>query len=138
MGSGGGLPGIVVAAVLPLAEVSCVEAVGKKAAFIRQAALELGLTNLHVAHVRVEQLDDGVFDVVTSRAFASLGDFVALTRARLAPGGVWVAMKGRMPDAEIQALGKSVDVFHVEQINVPFLGAERCLVWMRPSEPMRS
>jgi 16S rRNA (guanine527-N7)-methyltransferase len=132
-GSGGGLPGVVIAAALPAASVTCVEAIGKKAAFVRQAALEIGLANLVVAHSRVEAMEGERFDVVTSRAFASLQDFVSLTRGRLSPGGVWVAMKGQVPDAEIHALDPQIAaVFHVEQVTVPFLGGRRCLVWMRP------
>ena len=73
------------------------------------------------------------FDVVTSRAFASLADFTRWTRARLAPGGVWLAMKGKHPDDEIAALPADVDVFHVEPLAVPGLDAQRCLVWMRPA-----
>jgi 16S rRNA (guanine527-N7)-methyltransferase len=133
VGSGGGLPGVVIAAVLPAASVTCVEAVGKKAAFIRQAALEMGLTNLEAAHCRVERFGDGLFDVVTSRAFASLQDLVSLTRGKLRPGGRWVAMKGQVPDAETQALDPQIAaVFHVEQLTVPLLEGRRCLVWIRP------
>jgi 16S rRNA (guanine527-N7)-methyltransferase len=133
VGSGGGLPGVVIAAVLPAASVTCVEAVGKKAAFIRQAALEMGLTNLEAAHCRVERFGGGLFDVVTSRAFASLQDLVSLTRGKLRPGGRWVAMKGQVPDAETQALDAQIAaVFHVEQLTVPLLEGRRCLVWIRP------
>lgn len=133
VGSGGGLPGVVIAAVLPAASVTCVEAVGKKAAFIRQAALELNLTNVAVAQCRVETFAGGVFDVITSRAFASLQDFVALTRDNLHPRGAWMAMKGDVPEDEIRSLDpKTATVFHVEQIGVPFLPARRCLIWMKP------
>ncbi len=133
VGSGGGLPGVVLAALNPAWDVTCVDSVGKKAAFIQQAAVEMRLANLHSHHSRVEQLKVGPFDLVTSRAFASLPDFVTLTRANLSPGGAWVAMKAKRPEAELAALPASVDVFHVEQLDVPELGAERCLVWMRPS-----
>ena len=133
VGSGGGLPGVVIAAVLPAASVTCVEAVGKKAAFIRQAALELNLTNIAVAHSRVETLAGGLFDVIASRAFASLRDFVSLTHDKLDPRGAWMAMKGDVPEDEIRLLDpESATVFHVEQIHVPFLSAKRCLVWMKP------
>jgi 16S rRNA (guanine527-N7)-methyltransferase len=133
VGSGGGLPGVVIAAVLAGASVTCVEAVGKKAAFIRQAGLELLLANLDAVHGRVEGHDDRPFDVITSRAFASLQDFASLTSGRLKPGGVWVAMKGKFPQAEIEALDpRTANVFHVEQLTVPFLEGRRCLVWMRP------
>ena len=132
VGSGGGLPGVVIAAMLPAWDVTCVDAVGKKAAFVRQVAGALPLPNLHAEHSRIEALKAPPFDVVTSRAFASLADFTALTRGLLAPGGVWMAMKGRVPDDETVALAADVEVFHVEQLNVPGLDAQRCLVWMRP------
>ncbi len=132
VGSGGGLPGVVLALVEPAWQITCVDTVGKKAAFIRQAAGELGLRNLHAAHARVEALPGPPFDVITSRAFSSLPDFVRLTRPLLAPGGVWMAMKGRHPDDELNALPADIDVFHVELLTVPGLDAERCLIWMRP------
>lgn len=132
VGSGGGLPGVVLAIVESQWDVSCVDTVGKKAAFIRQLAGELGLPNLHALHARVESLSGPPFDVITARAFASLPDFVRLTRPLLAPGGVWMAMKGRRPDDELAALPADVDVFHVEPLAVPNLAADRCLIWMRP------
>lgn len=135
VGSGGGLPGVVVAALCPDWQVVCVDTVGKKAAFIQQAALELKLPNLRAEHARVEKLAAGRFDLVTSRAFASLADFVRLTRQHLAEQGVWMAMKGKRPDDELHQLAADVEVFHVEQLAVPGLQAERCLVWMRPHRP---
>ena len=132
VGSGGGLPGVVIAALNPAIDVTCVDTVGKKAAFVRQVAAELRLRNLHAAHARVEQLKAAPFDVVTSRAFASLADFVRLTRSHVAENGLWMAMKGKRPAEELAALPAGVDVFHVEQLLVPGLDAERCLVWMRP------
>lgn len=131
VGSGGGLPGVVLALLEPGIEVSCVDSVGKKAAFVRQAGVELGLRNLRAEHARVEHLDLPPFDVITARAFASLADLVALTRRLLAADGVWLAMKGKRPDDEMAALPADVAVFHVEPLAVPGLGAERCLVWMR-------
>ena len=130
VGSGGGLPGVILAICFPWLQVSCVDTVGKKAAFIRQVAAELQLPNLRGEHARVEQLP-GRYDVITSRAFASLADFVRLSRNQLTPGGVWMAMKGKQPDDERAALPADVDVFHVEQLQVPGLEAERCLVWMK-------
>lgn len=132
VGSGGGLPGVVIAALCPEWQVVCVDTVGKKAAFIQQVALELGLSNLRSEHARVENLSLPAFDVITSRAFASLGDFVRLTGRHLAKEGVWMAMKGKRPDDELESLAKDVDVFHVEQLSVPSLAADRCIVWMRP------
>lgn len=133
VGSGGGLPGVVLAILCPAIAVTCVDTVGKKAAFIRQVALELGLPNLRAEHARVEQLK-GAFDVVASRAFASLVDFTAWTRQLLAPDtGVWMAMKGRSPDEELQALPRTVRLRHVETLAVPGLDAERCLLWLAPA-----
>jgi 16S rRNA (guanine527-N7)-methyltransferase len=132
VGSGGGLPGVVLAVVEPAWDVSCVDTVGKKAAFIRQVAGELQLPNLRAVHARVEGLSGPPFDVITARAFASLTDLVRLTRPHLAPGGLWMAMKGRRPDNELAALPTDVEVFHVEPLVVPGLDAERCLIWMRP------
>ena len=130
VGSGGGLPGVVIAIGCPGIDVTCVDAVGKKAAFVQQVAGALGLANLHGQHGRVEAITGG-FDVVTSRAFASLADFTAWSDGALAEGGVWLAMKGRRPDDEIAALPPAVTVFHVEPLTVPGLEAERCLVWLR-------
>ncbi len=133
VGSGGGLPGVVIAGLNPNIDVTCVDTVGKKAAFVQQVAGELRLKNLHAVHARVENLDAAPFDIVASRAFASLGDFVSLTQKRLADGGTWLAMKGKPPTAEIDALPGNAAVFHVEQLHVPGLDAERCIVWMRPA-----
>jgi 16S rRNA (guanine527-N7)-methyltransferase len=133
VGSGGGLPGVVVAICDPSIDVTCVDAVAKKASFIKQVAAELGLPQLHGEHARVEQLKAAPFDLVTSRAFASLLDFTALTRQHLKAGAIWLAMKGQHPADEIAALPATVDVFHVEQLRVPGLDAQRCLIWMRPA-----
>jgi len=130
VGSGGGLPGVVIAICCPEIEVSCVDAVAKKTAFIQQVAGTLGLPGLRSVHARVENLVER-FDVVTSRAFATLADFTTWSVGALAEDGVWMAMKGRTPQEEIDALPATVEVFHVEQLTVPGLDAERCLVWMR-------
>ena len=133
VGSGGGLPGAAFAIAAPQQlNVTCVDAVAKKARFIDQVAAELRLKNLRGEHARVEQLQAAPFPVITSRAFASLLDFVTLTRDLLAPGGVWMALKGQHPTDEIAALPADIDVFHVEQLQVPGLDAQRCIVWMRP------
>lgn len=133
VGSGGGLPGVVFAICCPDVDVSCVDTVGKKAAFIQQAALALKLRNLHGVHARVETLTTA-FDIISCRAFASLPDFVTWSRAALlAPHGVWLAMKGKRPEEEIAALPADVSVFHVEQLTVPGLDAERCIIWMKPA-----
>jgi 16S rRNA (guanine527-N7)-methyltransferase len=132
VGAGGGLPGVVIAICCPGTDVSCVDAVAKKATFIQQVAAELKLPNLHGLHSRVEQLNAEPFGVITSRAFASLVDFTNLTRQHLAEGAVWMAMKGQHPADEIADLPADVDVFHVEQLAVPGLDAQRCIIWMRP------
>jgi 16S rRNA (guanine527-N7)-methyltransferase len=131
VGSGAGLPGAVLAVAIPELQVVCVDAVGKKTAFVRQAATELNLANLTALHARVEKMKDDPFDVVVARAYAALPEFVATTRERLRPGGLWLAMKGNIPSEEIAELPADIQVFHVEQISVPGLAAERCLVWMK-------
>lgn len=132
VGSGAGLPGMILAIAMPELQVTCIDTVGKKTAFIQQAAAMLSLSNLQAVHARVEQWAGPHFDLITSRAFASLADFTRLSQQRLAPQGLWMAMKGKLPHDEIEALPASVGVFHVEQLHVPGLDVERCLVWMKP------
>ena len=135
VGSGGGLPGVVIAITCPEIAVSCVDTVGKKAAFIQQAAATLKLSNLRGVHARVEALgakESVGFDVVCSRAFASLLDFTTWSQAALKPGGIWMAMKGRHPAEEIAALSPGICVVHMEPLVVPGLDAERCIVWLKP------
>lgn len=129
-GSGAGLPGVVMAICCPTVAVTCVDTVAKKAAFIKQAALALKLPNLTGLHARVESIDKP-FDVICSRAFASLQDFTQFSGSALADAGVWMALKGKHPADEMAALPETVKVFHVEQLQVPGLGAERCIVWMQ-------
>lgn len=131
VGSGGGLPGVVFAVCCPEVDIHCVDTVAKKAAFLQQAAVALKLTNLRGIHARVESLS-GPYDIVSCRAFASLVDFTTWSRAAMAPHAVWLAMKGKHPQDEIDALGAGVQVFHVEPLTVPGLDAERCIVWMKP------
>ena len=133
VGSGGGLPGIVWAVLMPRVDITCVDTVGKKAAFIRQAAGALGLQHLHAQHARVETMKVPPFDLITSRAFASLPDFIRLTRHLLAPDGHWAAMKGKPPTEELAAMRLPSTLFHVEHLQVPGLDAERCLVWVKNS-----
>ena len=132
VGSGGGLPGVVVAICCPSIRVTCVDAVSKKAAFVQQVAASLKLPNLKGVHARVESLA-GPFDVVCSRAFASLPDFVNWSSGALADAGVWMAMKGKLPTEEMLALPSFAQVFHVEHLQVPGLDAERCMIWMKKS-----
>ena len=133
VGSGAGLPGAVIAICCPDIAVDCVDTVAKKAAFIQQVALGLKLPNLRGVHARVENLTDK-YAVVSSRAFASLVDFTQWSVAALAEEGIWMGMKGKHPAEEMAALPATVTVFHVEQLTVPGLDAERCIIWMRLAE----
>ncbi|HET8746042.1 MAG TPA: 16S rRNA (guanine(527)-N(7))-methyltransferase RsmG, partial [Ramlibacter sp.] len=130
VGAGAGLPGVVIATCCPEIQVECVDTVGKKAAFVQQVAAQLQLPNLRGVHDRVEHLS-GKYDVISSRAFASLPDFVAWSAHALEDDGVWLAMKGKVPESEVAELPADAEVFHVEQLAVPELAAERCIVWMR-------
>jgi 16S rRNA (guanine527-N7)-methyltransferase len=130
VGSGAGLPGVVIAICCPDVTVHCVDTVGKKAAFIQQVAVSLKLPNLRGVHARVESLTEK-YDMISSRAFASLADFTNWSLGALAEQGVWLAMKGKRPADEMSALPAELEVFHVEQLVVPGLDAERCIVWMR-------
>jgi 16S rRNA (guanine527-N7)-methyltransferase len=128
------LPGAVIAICCPQVAVHCVDTVAKKAAFIQQVAVSLKLPNLRGIHARVEKLTER-YDVVSSRAFASLVDFVNWSGNALAEEGVWMGMKGKHPADEMAVLPADVQVFHVEQLQVPGLDAERCIVWMRKAGP---
>ncbi len=130
VGAGAGLPGVVLAICCPSLAVTCVDTVGKKAAFIKHVALALGLPNLTGLHARVETITQP-FDVICSRAFASLADFAGWSQAALAPGGVWMALKGKHPADELAMLPPNVAMFHVEPLAVPGLAAERCIIWLQ-------
>jgi 16S rRNA (guanine527-N7)-methyltransferase len=130
VGAGAGLPGVVLAICCPTMVVHCVDTVAKKAAFIQQASVSMKLPLLRGIHARVESLTES-YAVVTSRAFASLADFTLWSKSALAEQGVWMAMKGKNPEAEVAQLPADVAMFHVEPLVVPGLDAERCLVWMR-------
>ena len=130
VGSGAGLPGVVLAICCPGLAVTCVDTVGKKAAFIKHVALALGLPNLSGLHARVETITQP-FDVICSRAFASLADFTGWSQAALSPSGVWMALKGKHPAEELAMLPPDVAMFHVEPLAVPGLAAERCIIWLQ-------
>jgi 16S rRNA (guanine527-N7)-methyltransferase len=132
VGSGGGLPGVVIAIAAPELQVTCVDAIAKKTAFVTQAQAELRLANLTAVHGRAEHLKPPGFDVITSRAVGTLSELITWTYPVLKDDGVWMAMKGTVPDAEIGEVMERVDVFHVEQLHIPTLAAQRCLVWFRP------
>lgn len=133
VGSGAGLPGIIFGVMNPQWRVTCIDSVGKKAAFIRQAAADLGLTQVEALHARVESTDR-THDIIVARAFSSVANLISTTEHALAGGGFWLAMKGRRPNDELEALDPSKWTFHVEQIDVPSISAERCLVWIRRSQ----
>ena len=134
VGSGGGLPGVVLTILCPRLRVTCVDAVAKKAAFVQQVAAQLPVSllggRLKAVHGRVEKLQT-TYDVIASRAFASLGDFTQWSRQSLKTSGMWMAMKGLHPQQEMDVLPPWVQVFHVEQLRVIGLDAQRCVAWMR-------
>ena len=131
VGAGGGLPSVVFAIACPHWQITAVDTVAKKAAFIQTTAHSLRLVNLRAVHSRVEALTGG-FDVVTCRAYASLRDFCDSSRHLLKPNGVWMAMKAKLSAEELTDLPATVRVDKVEPLAVPALDADRCLVWMRP------
>ncbi len=130
VGSGGGLPGIVLAIAAPRARVTLVDAVQKKCAFLTQARVELGLGNVEVVHGRVEALLVPPFDVIVSRALSTLAQFVAWTRHLLRPGGCWLAMKGALPAEELSELPPDVRA-EIIPLEVPGLKQRRHLIEMR-------
>lgn len=131
VGSGGGMPGIPAAVCRPDLAVTLCDANTKKTAFLQQAAIELGLDNVSVAVGRVEKLAGKQADIVSSRAFAELADFVSLTRSLPAAGGRWAAMKGVYPHAEIARLPQWARVVSVDKLTVPGLDAERHMVLLQ-------
>ncbi|OAM26388.1 16S rRNA (guanine(527)-N(7))-methyltransferase [Eikenella longinqua] len=131
VGSGGGMPGIPTAICRPDLHITLLDSNTKKTAFLQQTVIELGLSNVTVASGRVETIYDKKVDVVTSRAFAELADFVALTKHLLNEHGYWAAMKGVYPYEEIAQLPADIEVVAADKLNVPMLDAERHMVIMR-------
>ncbi|MDP1925295.1 MAG: 16S rRNA (guanine(527)-N(7))-methyltransferase RsmG [Thiobacillus sp.] len=133
VGSGGGLPGIPLAIARPELQVTVIDSIAKKTAFLLQAKAELGLANLNVVTRRVEDFHSPAgFDVITSRAFSDLKEFVTLTRHLLRPGGRWLAMKGLIPHEEIATLPDWVRVSANHELRVPGLEASRHLIVLEP------
>jgi len=133
-GAGGGLPGIPLAVARPRWQVTVVDKVQKKVAFLVQAKLELSLSNLDCLHARVEEVDVPPFDLIVSRAFSSLGDFVRVSAHLLAPGGRCAAMKGVYPKQELADLARTlpgVRVVDAVKLTVPRLDAERHLILLQ-------
>ena len=136
VGTGGGLPGVPLAIAAPKLHVTLLDRVQKKSAFVQQVKSELRLQNIEVVHSRVEDYRGAIFDVIVSRAFSSLADFVRATRHLLAASGHWCAMKGSMPKEEIQELERvspSVRLTRAVKLRVPRLDAERHLLLLEPS-----
>ena len=132
VGSGGGMPGIPTAICRPDLHITLLDANTKKTSFLQQAVIELGLHNVSVASGRVEAMHDKKVDVVTSRAFAELADFISLTKHLLNDNGYWAAMKGVYPYEELEHVPNHIVVERVDKLTVPMLNAERHMVVMRP------
>lgn len=131
VGSGGGMPGIPLAIARPEVRVTLLDSNSKKAAFLKQAAIELSLPNISVHCGRVEQYHpQDCFAAITSRAFSELADFVGLTRHLLRADGRWLAMKGLWPHDEIARLPSGIAVDEVQRLAVPGVDGERHLVLM--------
>jgi 16S rRNA (guanine527-N7)-methyltransferase len=132
VGAGGGLPGIVLAIACPSMKVALIDTVHKKTAFLTQVKAELGLVNVTVHTARVEQLQVPYkFDVITSRAFADLSDFVNWSGHLLADGGKFIALKGVAPPDEQQRLPQDWHVDELRELKVPGMNAERHLVFIK-------
>ena len=127
LGSGAGLPGIPLAIARPGLQVTLVDSNGKKARFLRAAVRELGLSDVAVVEARVEDAP-GRFDCITARAFATLAEMLAWGGHLLAPDGIWLALKGRFPQDEIDALPAGFTVTAAHRLDVPGLEAQRHLV----------
>ena len=131
VGSGAGLPGIVLAIAAPHCHVTSIDTVGKKISFQQQAKIELQLDNFYALKERVENVTSvPAVEYVVSRAFASLADFVVASRHLLAGGGQFIAMKGRLPDDEIAGLPEDIHLCKTIAVDVPRLRAERHLIFM--------
>lgn len=131
VGSGGGLPGVVLAIAYPNAKVSMIDTVSKKTAFLSQVKTELSLENVTVYTSRVEQLIvEKKFDVITSRAFSELSNFINWSSHLLMEGGQYIAMKGVEPLQEIECLPENWSLTKLEMLQVPGLDVERHLVFI--------
>jgi 16S rRNA (guanine527-N7)-methyltransferase len=130
VGTGAGLPGLPIAIASPGLDVTLLDANAKKLRFVRQAAAELGLNNVQVVQARMQEYQPGrSFDMVISRAVASLDELYRQSVHLLRPGGRMLFMKGTVPEHEISALSDGREGLHIEHLNVPGLAAERHLLW---------
>ena len=130
VGSGGGLPGVPLAIMRSDLAVTLIDSHSKKTAFLQQAVIELGLNNVQVITDRVENVKEFQYDIIVSRAFAELGDFVRLSSHLLSNQGVWLAMKGVYPYEEIDRLPENIMVKQVLEVKVPFIDGSRHIVEM--------
>lgn len=134
VGSGGGLPAIPLAIMRPDLSVTMVDAVQKKVIFLRQCIAMCRLSNATAQHFRIEKMqDDKGFDVITSRAFASLKDMIDWTRHLLASNGYWLAMKGKYPQAEIDELPQDVELVSVKKVSLGSKQLDRHLLVLKLS-----
>ncbi len=133
VGSGAGLPGIVIALCMPNLKVTTIDSVNKKASFMRQVKAELAIENLNVISGRVEDYEpENKFDIVISRAFSEITQFMDLTFHLIENKGMWIAMKGTYPESEIENLKKRFQITpEVKEIKVPFLDAKRHLIFVK-------
>ena len=135
MGTGAGLPGIPLAIARPACRFTLLDSNGKKTRFVQQAVGELGLANVEVVRGRVEQLArPGHYAAIVSRALASLAEMVGLSQPLLAPGGRWLAMKGTVTRAELDALPPGIG-YELIPLAVPGGVGERHLVVLAPARP---
>ena len=132
VGSGGGLPAFPLAIANPALRVTALDSNGKKARFMRHAQRNLALSNLEVAEARAENFESQFFDCVVSRAFSSLAEFFDKTAHLLAPAGVWVAMKGKLGDAELAAVPAHIEIRETHRLRVPGLDEERHAIIAAP------
>ncbi|MBP3221775.1 MAG: 16S rRNA (guanine(527)-N(7))-methyltransferase RsmG [Neisseriaceae bacterium] len=130
VGSGGGQPGIPLAIMRDDLAITLLDSNSKKTAFLQQAVIELGLNNVQVITDRVENVKEFQYDIIVSRAFAELGDFVRLSSHLLSNQGVWLAMKGVYPYEEIDRLPENIIVEQIQEVKVPFIDGSRHIVRM--------
>lgn len=134
IGSGAGLPAVILAILRPESQVVSIDAVEKKTAFVQNIANKLGLVNLQARHERVEKIKDLKVDLVISRAFAALPKFVSLSKNLVSPTGVMAVMKSKKLESEIHEFSRDKHDWHLHQTNdldVPDMQAKRYLVWLR-------
>lgn len=134
VGAGGGLPGVVLAICRPDMKLSMIDTVHKKTAFLKQVKAELELANVTVHTMKVQELDvSDKFDVITSRAFADLTDFLNWSGHLLAEGGKFIALKGTAPAEEQERIPAEWRISGLQPLQVPRLGAERHLIFVERS-----